>query len=885
MNTHDSAESKSPFIRFFGTDEAGDAPLQLDQLGGKGINLCALSTARFPVPPGFVVTVRAYREFVAANGLDAKIQQLAATIVPADPKGIEKISVQLRALFTGSPIPAGLAAEIGAAYQRLRTASGERVAVRSSATAEDLPNASFAGQQDTYLNIGGEAALLKAVQACWGSLWTARAMAYRAQQAIPLQGLGLAVVVQQMVAADAAGIMFTANPVSGVRDETVINAAWGLGEAIVGGHVTPDKVVAEKASGKIRQLAVAEKLVMTALTETGTSEQEIRDQRRNARVLNDQDVARLTELGRRVEAHYGSPQDCEWAIKNGQLFLLQARPITALPEDPALVERIRQREIERLRKLAGDKRRVWVRHNLDEILAAPTPLTWDIIRNFMSGAGGFGRMYQDLGYTPSREVCETGFLELIGGTIYADPERAAKLFWPVMPLEYDLDAVAKNPKLMDAAPGKFAPDKADGRFLVMLPGILLRMLRCSRQMKRLSRAAADRFDKEVLPPFLDWLRTKRSQDLRALATADLLTELRERIERGLHEIGRESLKPGFFGGTAQADLESRLAQLMDPAESRRLTLALTQALEGDTTVEQNAALYELARGRSTRQEFLEKFGHRAVSEMELANPRWREDDAYVRQLLGTYLADNVEAPAARHAANVAKRKETEAALPAVLKEWGGSSFLEEITELMRAAQQLLPYREIGKNYLIMGYETIRLALLELGRRWNLGADIFFLRLDELKQFEERRNELTAAIPQRKLEWQAARRLERADVVDSQALDRLGLPQEYAAAAELRGDPVAAGVATGNALIVFNPQEAASDCTDYILVCPSTDPAWTALFVHARGLVVEQGGVLSHGAIVARDFGIPAVVCPGATRRIPKGARLRVDGNRGIINLL
>ena len=204
---------------------------------------------------------------------------------------------------------------------------------------------------------------------------------------------------------------------------------------------------------------------------------------------------------------------------------------------------------------------------------------------------------------------------------------------------------------------------------------------------------------------------------------------------------------------------------------------------------------------------------------------------------------------------------------------------------LKDAQRMLPYRESGKHYLMMGYETIRQVIVELANRWNLGRDIFFLKMDELATYESRRAELVPVIAGRKLRWQSARRLEMAAVVDSLQLEELGLPKKYESANELQGDPIAAGIATGMARIVFDPTKAADLTTDYVLVCPSTDPGWTALFVHAKALIVERGGVLSHGAIVARDFGIPALVCPDATRRIPDRTMIRVDGNHGRINFL
>ncbi|MCX7590526.1 MAG: pyruvate, phosphate dikinase, partial [Kiritimatiellae bacterium] len=621
-------------IRFFGlAGSAQQGAVNLALLGGKGLNLCELTCAGFPVPPGFVVTTVAYRRFVEENELAKEIEKLLGKINLRDPISLERVSAEIRSLFRAGRIPTDVAGPIRQAYEELRQAVGaDRVAVRSSATAEDLPEASFAGQQDTYLNVRGQEKVLHAVRSCWGSLWTARAIGYRAQQGIPNEGLALAVVVQKMVMAEAAGVMFTANPVTGARTEVVINAAWGLGEAIVGGKVTPDRIVVEKATGAVKELQISEKRVMTTAETDGTTERELPEDRRHARVLDDAQVATLARLGHRIESHYRAPQDIEWCLCSGSFYVVQARPITALPEDPEAVERYRHAEIERLRKLAAGKRRVWVKHNLNEVLPLPTPLTWDIVRKFMSGDGGFGRMYQLLGYRPSQEVRKQGFLELIGGRIYSDPERAAQLFWEGMPLSYNLDEVAKNPKLMDSAPTRFNPEKADGRFLLSLPRFVRDFRRCSRRTKELSAIVVERFRTEVVPKFMEWLARKQQQDLSSLSVADLLKELDERIERGFNEIGCESLLPGFFGGMAQAQLEGFLVQLMGEEKGRELTLVLTQGLEGDSTVEQNEALFALAQGLMTREEFLQRYGHRAVGEMELSHPRWREDDSYLRQV-------------------------------------------------------------------------------------------------------------------------------------------------------------------------------------------------------------------------------------------------------------
>jgi phosphoenolpyruvate synthase/pyruvate phosphate dikinase len=316
------------FIRRF--DELGRD--DVDSAGGKGANLGELTRAGLPVPPGFVLTTAAYRAFVASSGIGDQVLALASVPRDAEPAAYEEPSARIRALFASATAPEDVAEELLAARAKLDDGP---VAVRSSATAEDLEGASFAGQQDTFLNVRGTDALLAALRDCWASLWTARAMAYRGRQGIDTATVALAVVVQEMVDADAAGVMFTANPTTGRRDEAVVAAAWGLGEAVVGGSVTTDDVVVEKAAGRVRSRATADKAVMTVATEDGTEERPVPADRRTRPVLDDADVVALVGLGSRIEEWFGAPQDIEWARAGDRFSIVQSRPITALPEPSA----------------------------------------------------------------------------------------------------------------------------------------------------------------------------------------------------------------------------------------------------------------------------------------------------------------------------------------------------------------------------------------------------------------------------------------------------------------------------------------------------------------------------------------------------------------------
>src|SRR5215216_2076152 len=305
-------------------------------VGGKGANLGELSRAGLPVPPGFVLTTAAYDTFVEASGIKGEVVALASVPRADDPASFEEVAEGIRALFSGGKVPEEMGDEIRAAYQQLGEDALETpVAVRSSATAEDLPAMSFAGQQETYLNVRQAEALLEGVKNCWASLWTARAMAYRARQGIAPETVSLAVVVQRMVESEAAGVMFTANPSNGRRDQATISAAWGLGESVVSGSVTPDSIVVEKGSGRVLSRETADKEVMTVYAEGGTAERPVLEALHRKQVLDDEAAATLTRYGATIEQNYGTPQDIEWALAGGEFFIVQSRPITALPEPMA----------------------------------------------------------------------------------------------------------------------------------------------------------------------------------------------------------------------------------------------------------------------------------------------------------------------------------------------------------------------------------------------------------------------------------------------------------------------------------------------------------------------------------------------------------------------
>jgi len=901
MRPADAVGPPPQYVFAFGPGWSDGDPERTDRLGGKGASLAAMSRAGFPVPPGFTISAECCehveRHATWPPGLEDEVRRAIVHLETATDR-----------TFGRGPRPLLLAVRSGAAVSMpgmmdtiLNCGLNPSLETVYSSAEAFWPDyaahirmfaSSVAGlalqfqegldpraQAEAFLAHYAEHvgrpfpvdpwdALTQAINAVFASWHSPRAQAYR--QRHDLRGvLGTAVNIQAMFPSQRAGVLFTADPNRPDAGEMVLEASWGLGEAVVSGAVTPDIYVLDARTLEI---------LRTVSGDRPTGEP----------ALDREQIVELGRLGQRIEAHFGVPSDIEWGLADGQIVLLQTRPIRGLD---MLAEARRAAEEERLRlkQLAGRDHVVWVTHNLAETLPAPTPLTWDVVAEFMSGRGGFGRMYRELGYKPSPTVDRDGFLELICGRIYVDPRRAAGLFWGDLPLEYDADAIIRDRRTLEGPPDKLNMERSDPLFFLRLPGLAWSMIRCARRMKRMRRDIVDRFER-ALPRLEEYLRETRGADLSRLDAPQLIAEFHHRRAYVLGELAAESLLPGFFAGLAQARLSAWLTRLLG-SEGPTWLAKLTSGLDGDITVAQNIELYRVARGENSLDSFLERFGHRASNEMELAEPRWREDRAFLERMIAGLRAREGPSPTQRHDEQATIRRESESALPHALAVHGGSSFRERVEAALHETQQLLPYREMGKFHLVRGYETLRQVLVELDDRLELGGDVFFLRLEELSagaisagaDIAADRREL---IERRKLRWKALQKLPLPDVIDSRELDTLGQATARRAVAgqRLPGRPISSGVAAGVARVVLDPREARNLGTAYILVCPSTDPGWTPLFLEAKGLVVERGGMLSHGAIVARDFGIPAVVYEDATRHIPDGTHIEIDGNLGEIIL-
>jgi len=849
-----SAGESAPRIVHFDADELPPGDLRA-VLGGKGAGLVEMTRAGFSVPAGFTISVDACARFVASGG------EWPSALRQAVRESIGRLEAICGRRF-------------GASDDDVRLL----VSVRSGAAV------SMPGMMDTVLDCGASEdpwdELFDAIERVFRSFSSARARSYRARHRLD-DVRGTAVTIQEMFPAEVAGVLFSVHPSGSCDERMIVESAFGLGEAIVSGAVTPDRFELDRESGECLSILVGDRDEEEPSSEAAS--------------LDDERLSILWREASRLEEHYGHAVDVEWAFAGDRLALLQVRPIRGL-DVAREVETARRAEIDRLRGLLADqsgrdaKSRVWVRHNLSETLPLPTPLTWDFVRIWMSGDGGFGRLYRRLGYRPSERVLRHGFLELIAGRIFADPERLAELFWDGLPLGYDVEALRADPSTIDRAPTKFQPERADGRFLLLLPRNLWSLLTTSRRMRRRASDVRREFVDESVPEFLSFVEACRAVDLSALSGSELLSELDRRIDRVLVDFGAAALEPGFFGALAFARLEQRLELIFGAERGRELAIELVGGLEGDTTVDQDALLWDVAQGRAALEEFVDRYGHRCAGEMELREPRWRESIELLRPLIESLRSTHDRpSPAELHEANAERRRAAERSLGTLLEENGASSLSEEVERDLAEARELLPFRETGKHWWSMGYALLRDIVEEAAGRFSLGDDVYFFQLAELRAMLESANLREASTERletanaRRVRWEAFGRLAISDLVDTAELSNFGTPtSESSDSEEVTGTPVSPGYARGVVRIVEDPHTAGELCSGYVLVCPSTDPGWTPLFLGASALVIERGGVLSHGAIVARDFGIPAVVWRDATRRWQDGETLEVDGSSGRI---
>ena len=813
------------------------------EAGGKGANLGEMLRAGLPVPPGFVVTAAAYQSHLTAAGLRERI---AARLrgLPADLGQMEAAGADAATWILAAPAPVTVTEAVKAAYRDLaaRLPQGSvdpAVAVRSSATAEDSTEASFAGQHETYLNVRGEEAVLAALQRCWGGLWEPRALAYRARRGYDHLAVSLAVVIQAMVPADVAGVMFTANQVGGTRREFVVSASYGLGEAVVGGLVTPDNFLLAPGGRVLRRtLGTKQERILPA--PDGTRAEDVSSPDRARYCLRDAELAALAALGRQVIAHFGAPQDTEWALAGGRLYLLQSRPITTVAPVPRHPE-----AAPKAGRLAPA-----MRDNLIDRFPEPlTPLDMTVaVPVIFSGILG---MLADLGFRVPR--AEQLVVELADGRFVLRPWAPR----PRLPVLWRLPARLLRALREDPAAG-WAPVARD----------------LAEALRRSQATPLERLDATELVAHLG--------QVTELLETTLIRRFRALLPGLIHEPVMHFWLRRAVGRAATPGL-SRQLYLDLPYRTALMNRAVARiAAEATASGRESPAFAAALEG------FLAEWGDRPARGMEPAPsfPTWREDP---RPVLG--LVDALQRDAQSRDSTGLETRQAEqfasarARVASRLGALGRRCFLYSLER----ARHLVLAREDSLFALEKGIAWMRRLLLALGDRLAeagvlvLPDDVFFLTASELPEATRAAIDVRERVDRRRKAYARICRAHEAGENWLVAAGTLPPPPRLAPGHGklLTGLPCGNGRATGPVCIVHGPADFAKLHRGDILVCPATAPAWTPLFGIAGALVTDVGSPLSHAAIVAREYGLPAVVATGrATTTLRDGQWVTVNGDAG-----
>jgi phosphoenolpyruvate synthase/pyruvate phosphate dikinase len=860
-----------------GLEEIGKTQAAL--AGGKGANLGELSRIEgIRVPAGFCVTTDAFRRIMATvPSIDDQLDRLSR-LGPDDRQAIGTLSAEIRLAIEGTAIPDELAAEISRWVTRL---GGQAAyAVRSSATAEDLPTASFAGQQDTYLNVVGLAAVLQRVSRCWASLFTERAVTYRLRNGFDDRkvAMAMAVVVQRMLFPQAAGILFTADPVTSDRKVVSIEASFGLGEALVSGLVNAD--VYQVRDGEVVDKAVGTKqLAIHASPAGGTREVAIDQERQREHVLTDGQIVRLAGLGRRIEAHFGLPQDIEWCLTDDGFQIVQSRPITTLFPVP---------------EVSDKENHVYISVGHQQMMTdAMRPLglsVWQLTTpRPMAEAGG--RLFVDVTKQLGSPATRDGLLmvagrsdPLLGDALRTILERSD--FIPACP---DEGESAMPP---GAAPASIETDPAIVAKLIETSQASIATLKRDIQAKSGS-------------ALFDFIQTDIQQELRRtlfdprglqaiVAAMQAAWRLNEQLEAWLGEKNAVDILTQSVPGNVTSEMGLALLDVADVIRPHPDVVAFLEHVENEGFL---GELPALAGGREARDAiavYLDTYGMRCVGEIDITRPRWSErPTTLVPMILGNIKNFEPGAGARRFEQGRQQAREKEQELLTRLRVLpDGEQKADEAKQLIDRIQTFAGYREYPKYGMVSRYFVYKQALLNEAERLVQAhvlrdrEDIFYLTFQEFHDAVRTNQADDQLIRQRKDTFRSYQALTPPRVLTSDGEAVTGTYRRADVPADaLPGLPVSAGTVEGRARVILDMADADLEAGD-ILVTAYTDPSWTPAFVAIKGLVTEVGGLMTHGAVIAREYGLPAVVgVEHATRLIRDGQRIRVHGTDGYVEIL
>ncbi len=887
---------------------------RLDLAGGKGANLSKLTQAGFRVPPGFTVATSAYRDFVARNALDATVREILLRINYADAADVESKTAAIRDAIVAAEIPAAVRDEILSSYRALGT--DEFVAVRSSGTAEDLAETSFAGQHDTYLDVRGETALLERVRRCWASMWTARATAYRQQHGIDQGTIGIAVVVQAMIASEVSGVLFTANPMSGAVDELVVNAAYGLGEGIVSGILTPDQFVLDRETLAVKASEIGSKqirVVRDRAKGSGVVHEDVPAADAALPSLSAQQLRELGRLGRDVQRYYGEyPQDIEWAYAGGAFYLLQSRDVTGIEfswdEDLD--------DFDGLPDVEPDT--VWTRAWSDAVWpGAVTPLFYSIRNEMITKMSIAAEKLWGFD-----EVAELRLFKYHKGRAYynskVDYLNVAKILPPTFRKGDLLAHMPKqwHEKILGEPWSWSAPFKLLARLQILDPAHgpyttfphIYATMRDKvaegdglpvEEIQALSDKQLKRYVDSRIMYQKEWVEDLWSPFFLHLPMAmSLLGWMLENWYDGDNKWIASDLITGLSKPTITLTENMELWKLSQKIRASAVLRDLFERHEGRAFFEEIEKVPEGKEFLESYRTFLVEFGHRGHSDRDIYGDRRIEnpaiDYANLRALL---TADSVSPEEAAHSLIGRRIAATDEVVASIRRQPPLAAVkVEAFHAVHQWLLQFFAMRDDERHYTDRVTFSKKRAICEVGRRLNergllSGDDFYYLSKQELFDLLDRlaidRVSVAKVKARRRnwqrvdVEWKAPMYIQNGKYVDLDG-EKPGVNGQDGA---FRGIGTSRGEVTGIARIIPTQKDIGQVRKGDILITSATDPGWTPVFLVISGLVLETGGMLAHGSCISREYGIPAVQLPDAMKHIKDGSTICVNGDTGEVRVI
>ncbi|PFN63529.1 phosphoenolpyruvate synthase [Bacillus cereus] len=854
---------------------------QLSLVGGKGLNLGELSSVQgLQVPEGFCVTTVGYEKAIEQNEeLQTLLQQLTK-LKMEERAQIGEMSKKIREVIMAVEIPTDVVEAV--AHYLSRFGNEHAYAVRSSATAEDLPYASFAGQQDTYLNIIGEEAILQHVRKCWASLFTERAVTYRMQNGFEHNQVSICVVVQKMVFPEASGILFTADPITSNRKVLSIDASFGLGEALVSGLVSADNYKVKE--GEISETMIAtKKIAIYAVKEGGTETKQIDPVQQKLQTLSEQQILQLAQIGRQIEAYFGCPQDIEWCLVDDTIYIVQSRPITTLYPIP---------------EVNDGENHVYISVGHQQMMTdamKPLGLSFFLLTTSAPMRKAGGRLFVDA----TQQLALPASRDYLINTLGKSDSLVRDALTTIVERDNFIKLLPDDEK--GKSVGKSVPPANSQPEIENDPAIVTNLIQNSQaSIEELKRNIQTKSGLDVLHFILEDIQQLKkvlfnSQSIAIImAGMNASSWINEKMEQWLGEKNAADVLSQSVQNNITSEMGLALLDVADVIRPYPEVIAYLQHVEDDSFLDE---LIQFKGGETVRDAidaFLNKYGMRCSGEIDITKTRWSEQPATIIPMILNHIRD--------FEYGASKRKFEEGLQEALKKEEellerlqhlpGGEQKVEETKRMICNLRNFIGYREYPKYGMIHRYFIYKQALLKEAEKLVKNnildeiEDIYYLTFEELHEVV-RTNKLDyELIHQQKNEYKLYEKLTPPRVMTSDGEIITGkYKRENLPAEAIVGLPVSSGVIEGRARVILNMEDANLEEGD-ILVTAFTDPGWTPLFVSIKGLVTEVGGLMTHGAVIAREYGLPAVVgVENATKLIKDGQRIRVHGTEGYIEVL